>query len=62
MRSCAGRLVVHRDGTVAYCTEDHAGRRCMGHERPHRGGTFACTLLARGTCDHCNQTAAATSR
>ena len=22
MKSCPGQLVVHRDGTVAYCTED----------------------------------------
>ena len=55
MRSCAGQLVVHCDGTVAYCTEEHAGRRCTGAERPHRGGTFACRLVTRDTCPHCNR-------
>lgn len=49
MKSCAGQLVVHRDGSVAYCTEERAGRRCPGDDRPHRRGIFACRL----TLDHC---------
>ncbi|MHB8682022.1 MAG: hypothetical protein ACYDA2_08010 [Acidimicrobiales bacterium] len=49
MTSCVGQLVVHRDGSVAYCTEEHDGRRCAGEDRPHRRGIFACRL----TVDHC---------
>jgi hypothetical protein len=54
MTSCGGLLVVHRDGTVAYCTEDRAGRRCAGEDRPHHGGVFACRLVEGEACGHCN--------
>ena len=37
MKTCPGQLVVHGDGTVAYCTEETAGRRCRGEDHPHRG-------------------------
>jgi hypothetical protein len=61
MRSCAGQLVVHGDGTVAYCTEEHAGRRCTGEDRPHRGGFFACRLVAGDNCPRCAATPVAAS-
>jgi hypothetical protein len=61
MRSCAGRLVVHCDGTVAYCTEENAGRRCTGEDRPHRGGFFACRLVRGADCPHCRAATATTS-
>ena len=54
MTSCGGLLVVHRDGTVAYCTEDRAGRQCSGEDRPHHGGVFACRLVEGEACAHCN--------
>jgi hypothetical protein len=55
MRSCLGQLVVHRDGTVAYCTEETAGRPCPGEDHPHRGGFFAHRLVARHSCPRCTQ-------
>ena len=53
MTSCAGQLVVHRDGTVAYCTEEQAGRPCVGGDHPHRRGTFACRLVRGESCGYC---------
>jgi hypothetical protein len=53
MKSCPGQVVVHRDGTVAYCTEDAAGRRCAGEDRPHRGGFFACRVVDGENCAYC---------
>jgi len=54
MKSCPGQLVVHRDGTVAYCTEETAGRGCAGEDRPHRSGFFACRLVDGDRCPYCN--------
>ena len=53
MTSCAGQLVVHRDGSVAYCTEEQAGRLCAGEDHPHRRGIFACRLVRGEACDYC---------
>ena len=53
MRSCPGQLVVHRDGTVAYCTEGTAGRTCAGEDHPHRGGFFACRVVEGDNCAYC---------
>jgi hypothetical protein len=53
MKSCAGQLVVHRDGTVAYCTEDTDGRTCAGEDRPHRGGFLACRVVDTDSCSYC---------
>ncbi|HTT86277.1 MAG TPA: hypothetical protein VMF60_02815 [Acidimicrobiales bacterium] len=53
MRSCLGQLIVHRDGTVAYCTEKIAGRPCPGEDHPHRGGLFAHRLVAHHSCPRC---------
>ena len=53
MRSCPGQLVVHRDGTVAYCTEETAERRCAGEDHPHRGGFFACRVVDGDNCSYC---------
>ncbi|HXQ62695.1 MAG TPA: hypothetical protein VN796_10195 [Acidimicrobiales bacterium] len=55
MRSCLGQLIVHRDGTVAYCTEETAGRTCPGEDHPHRGGFFAHRLVTRHSCPRCIQ-------
>jgi hypothetical protein len=56
MKGCPGQLVVHRDGTVAYCTEENAGRRCAGEDRPHRGGFFACRVVDGDSCTYCAET------
>jgi hypothetical protein len=53
MKSCSGQLVVHRDGTVAYCTEERSGRTCAGEDHPHRGGFFACRVVEGETCRYC---------
>jgi hypothetical protein len=53
MKSCPGQLVVHRDGTVAYCTEDAAERRCAGEDHPHRAGFFACRVVDGDNCAYC---------
>ena len=59
MRSCAGQLVVHRDGTMAYCTMEQAGHSCAGEDRPHRGGFVACRLVDDGDCEYCSLSALA---
>jgi hypothetical protein len=53
MRSCPGQLVVHGDGTVAYCTEETGGRSCAGEDHPHRGGFFACRVVDGDGCRYC---------
>jgi hypothetical protein len=53
MSSCAGQLVVHRDGTVACCTEEQEGRSCAGEDRPHRRGVCACRLVRNDDCPYC---------
>ncbi len=53
MKSCPGQLVVHRDGTAAYCTEATAGGSCVGEDRPHRGGFFACRVVDGDNCPYC---------
>ncbi len=53
MKTCPGQLVVHGDGTVAYCTEETAGRRCRGEDHPHRGGFFACRVVDGDNCSYC---------
>ena len=57
MRSCAGQLVVHRDGSMAYCSEERAGRSCAGEDHPHRGGFVACRLVDESDCEYCSLTA-----
>ena len=53
MTSCPGQLVVHRDGSVASCSEDRAGRGCAGEDHPHRRGIHACRIVERGDCSYC---------
>jgi hypothetical protein len=54
MANCRGSLVIHRDGSVAYCSEEHTGGRCAGDDRPHDGGVFACRLVEGEACGHCH--------
>lgn len=54
--SCSGCLVVHRDGTVAYCTEELDGGHCAGYDHRHLAGTMPCRvspLVVR--CQHCQE-------
>ncbi len=62
MKSCPGQLVVHRDGTVAYCTEEHEGHQCAGEDRPHHRGVLACRVAHRDPCTHCNPVPLTTSQ
>jgi hypothetical protein len=53
MASCGGQLVVHQDGTVAYCTDAHATGGCTGEDRPHRRGVLTCALASDEQCAYC---------
>lgn len=53
---CEGCLVVHRDGLIAFCTEELDGRPCRGHGLPHLGGLMPCRVVPRLVrCLHCTQ-------
>jgi hypothetical protein len=54
MASCPGQLVVHSDGSVAYCTEGREGPACAGLDRPHRRGVFTCSLVSDEPCAYCS--------
>lgn len=55
-RACFGCLVVHRDGSVAFCTEELEGRPCAGYGVRHEGGTMACRVVPRLVrCRYCEQ-------
>jgi hypothetical protein len=52
---CDGCLVLHRDGLVAYCSEELDGGLCAGYETAHRGGVMECRItLASTRCGHCD--------
>ncbi|HXQ43096.1 MAG TPA: hypothetical protein VN816_00530 [Acidimicrobiales bacterium] len=52
---CNGCLVLHRDGEVAYCSEELDGGACSGYDVPHLAGIMACRVTPRGTrCRHCD--------
>jgi hypothetical protein len=51
---CNGCLVVHRDGVVAYCSEELDGGQCDGYEMAHLAGIMSCQVSPRSTrCPHC---------
>lgn len=54
---CCGCLVLHRDGSVAFCTEELDGRSCTGYQGRHLGGTMPCRIAPRLVrCQHCQRT------
>lgn len=53
MASCGGQLVVHQDGTVAYCSDDRDHGTCTGEDRPHRRGVLTCALASDEPCSYC---------
>lgn len=54
--ACCGCLVLHRDGSVAFCTEEIDGRPCEGYGHRHLGGTMPCRVAPRIVqCLHCRQ-------
>ncbi len=53
---CDGCLVLHRDGEIAYCSEELDGKTCAGYDMPHLAGVMACRITPRGTrCAHCDE-------
>ena len=55
MTKCNGCLVVHRDGTIAYCSEELDARPCAGHEAPHSAGVLACRVSPHWSrCLYCD--------
>jgi len=53
---CNGCLVLHRDGEIAYCSEELDGKSCLGYDAPHLAGVMACRVTPRGTrCRHCDE-------
>jgi len=53
---CNGCLVVHRDGVVAYCSEELDGGRCDGYEMAHLAGIMSCRVSPRRIrCIHCEE-------
>jgi hypothetical protein len=53
---CDGCLVLHRDGEIAYCSEELDGKQCAGYDMPHLAGVMACRVTPRGTrCRHCDE-------
>jgi hypothetical protein len=54
MAMCNGCLVVHRDGSVAYCSEELDGGQCEGYEMAHLAGIMPCRVIPRRTrCQYC---------
>jgi hypothetical protein len=52
---CNGCLVLHRDGQIAYCSEELEGNTCAGYGEPHLAGVMACRVTTRGArCRHCD--------
>ena len=57
LATCPGRLVVHAEGTVAFCTEEPEGRPCVGYDRPHASEPDACwAKVAGAACGVCDRT------
>ena len=56
--TCPGRLVVHAQGTVAFCSEVAAGRPCPGYDTPHASEPDPCwTRVAGEACVICDRSA-----
>lgn len=59
VRVCDGCLVLHRDGEIAYCSEELDGRPCAGYGEPHLAGVMSCRVSPRRVvcrrCQHAMQ-------
>lgn len=55
MAICNGCLVLHRDGNIAYCSEELDGRACAGYGEPHLAGVMACRVTRGTRCRHCDE-------
>jgi hypothetical protein len=55
-RTCPGRLVVHADGSVAFCSEESEGRMCLGYAEPHASEPDTCwAKVAGAVCGVCDR-------
>lgn len=56
---CNGCLVLHRDGEIAFCTEELDGNQCAGYDQPHLAGVMSCRVSPRRVvcrrCQHAMQ-------
>jgi hypothetical protein len=50
--TCSGSLIVHRDGTVAGCTNDDDSDGCAGRDLRHEGDPTRCVEWFGG-CNYC---------
>ncbi len=56
MAICEGCLVLHRDGKIAYCSEEVDGGSCAGYGLPHLAGIMSCRVSPRKVrCRHCEE-------
>ncbi len=56
MAVCEGCLVLHRDGVVAFCSEELDGRTCAGYGHRHLAGLMSCRVEPRVVrCRRCQQ-------
>ena len=55
-RTCPGRLVVHSEGTVAFCSEEPEGRTCVGYAEAHASDPDPCwAKMAGAVCGVCDR-------
>jgi hypothetical protein len=50
--NCPGSLILHRDGTVAGCTNDDDADGCCGRTARHEGDPTTCVAWWVG-CNYC---------
>ena len=51
--TCAGSLILHRDGTFAGCTNDDDEDGCASRDLRHEGDPHACTDWFEDGCNYC---------
>ena len=48
--------MLHRDGEIAYCSEEMEGKTCAGYDEPHLAGIMSCRVTPRVMrCRHCDE-------
>ncbi len=56
VRTCPGRLVVHAEGTVAFCSEEPEGSSCVGYGATHASEPDPCwAKVAGAACGVCDR-------
>jgi hypothetical protein len=63
MEPCTGRLVIHHDGTLLYCTADLTDRRCADHTPARHATVIRCwSVMPHGLCGYCREVARLAAR